>query len=99
MPGSTASDDLAQLLRASAQEFSGSQSSDESSAEIRITVEGSPCALSPVLQDELYRIGRELLRNAFRHARANLIQVEIRYATNKFRLRIRDDGVGMVLSS
>jgi signal transduction histidine kinase len=61
----------------------------------RVTVEGPSRALSPVLQDELYRIGREVLRNAFRHARAKLIEVEIRYSSQELRLRIRDDGVGI----
>jgi signal transduction histidine kinase len=58
-------------------------------------VEGRRQALSAVLQDELYKIGRELLRNAFRHASASRIEVEIRYGVRLFRLRIRDDGKGM----
>jgi signal transduction histidine kinase len=60
-----------------------------------VTVEGTPRALSPVLQDELYRIGMEVLRNAFRHSRAKRIEVEIRYAAEELRLRIRDDGIGI----
>src|SRR5580700_10706237 len=43
----------------------------------------------------IYRIGRELLRNAFRHAQAKLIEVEVRYSAQEFRLRIRDDGIGV----
>jgi signal transduction histidine kinase len=58
-------------------------------------VEGRQQALSAVLQDELYKIGRELLRNAFRHASASRIEAEIRYSDRLFRLRIRDDGKGM----
>jgi signal transduction histidine kinase len=48
-----------------------------------------------VLQDELYRIGREILRNAFRHARAKKIEVEIRYDAQQILLRFRDDGIGI----
>ena len=35
-----------------------------------VVVEGSQLPLAPLLQDEIYRIGREMLRNAFRHAHA-----------------------------
>ncbi|HMD48818.1 MAG TPA: ATP-binding protein, partial [Bryobacteraceae bacterium] len=49
----------------------------------------------PLLQDEAYRIARELLRNAFRHAQASRIEVDIRYGYDELRLRIRDDGKGI----
>ena len=54
-------------------------------------------AASPVsyLQDEIYRIAREALRNAFHHAQASRIEVEIAYDHQLFRLRIRDDGKGI----
>jgi signal transduction histidine kinase len=58
-------------------------------------VEGPHRRLSPILQDEVYRIGREVLRNAFRHAQASHIEAEIRYDNRKLRLRIRDDGKGI----
>jgi signal transduction histidine kinase len=58
-------------------------------------VEGPPRVIRTVLQDELYRISREILRNAFRHARAARIEVEIRYDAHEFRMRFRDDGVGI----
>jgi len=51
--------------------------------------------LSPTLQDEVYRIARELLRNAFQHAQARQIEAEIRYDDRLLRLRIRDDGKGI----
>ncbi len=92
---STAREDLAKLLTTVAQECADAQLPSEHSMAFRVTVEGPSRALSPVLQDELYRIGREVLRNAFRHARAKLIEVEIRYSSQELRLRIRDDGVGI----
>jgi signal transduction histidine kinase len=49
----------------------------------------------PVIQDELYRIGRDVLRNAFHHARAMRIEVEVLYGARAFRLRIRDNGIGI----
>ena len=42
--------------------------------------------------DELYRITREGLRNAFSHARAQNIEVELTYSERLLWLRIRDDG-------
>jgi signal transduction histidine kinase len=47
------------------------------------------------LRDEVYRIGCEGLRNAFKHARASRVETDITYGERLFRLRIRDDGVGI----
>jgi len=60
----------------------------------RVLVEGVPRAVRPTLQDEIYRIARESLRNAFRHAQAGHIETEIMYGES-LRLRFRDDGQGM----
>jgi signal transduction histidine kinase len=57
-------------------------------------VEGVSRNLHPILRDEIYRIAAEALRNAFRHAHAHQIEVEIRYDDQDFRLRVRDDGRG-----
>jgi signal transduction histidine kinase len=62
---------------------------------IDIGVEGAPRQLNPVVRDEAYRIAAEALRNAFRHAHAQRITVEIRYDKRQFCLRVRDDGKGM----
>ena len=58
-------------------------------------VEGAPRNLNPIVRDEAYRIAGEALRNAFRHAQARRITVEIRYDKRQFRLRVRDDGKGI----
>lgn len=65
------------------------------SPEFRVTVEGEPRELHPILRDEIYRIAAEALRNAFHHAAAGRIEVEIRYDHDQFRLRVRDDGKGI----
>jgi signal transduction histidine kinase/ligand-binding sensor domain-containing protein len=93
--GSASRGDLAQLLRAAGHECSEAQVLNDGSAAFHVSVEGPPQDLSPVLQDELYRIGRELLRNAFSHARAKVIEVEIRYSHKELSLRVRDDGIGI----
>jgi signal transduction histidine kinase/ligand-binding sensor domain-containing protein len=61
----------------------------------QVNVEGTPRDLPPIVQDEVYRIAGEALRNAFRHARASRIEVEIRYDQSRFRVRVRDDGKGI----
>jgi len=60
-----------------------------------VEVEGAAQELHPILRDEVYRITGEAMRNAFRHARARRIEVEIRYDARKLRVRVRDDGAGM----
>jgi signal transduction histidine kinase len=86
---------LEYLLTAAAQELVQAPDSDGTHPEFGVTVEGPRRILSPALQDEVYRIGREVLRNAFRHAHARRIEAEIRYDTRNLRLRIRDDGKGI----
>ncbi|MBC7989663.1 MAG: ATPase [Luteimonas sp.] len=58
-------------------------------------VEGTPRDVTWRVRDEAYRIGREALLNAFRHAGANGIEVQIIYANDKLRVRVRDDGAGI----
>jgi signal transduction histidine kinase len=68
----------------------------------RVAVEGETRNLHPILRDEIYKIAAEALRNAFRHAQARQIEVEIRYDNEQFRLRVRDNGKGIdpaILSS
>ena len=63
--------------------------------EFRVAVEGGTRNLHPIIRDEVYKIAAEALRNAFRHARGKLVEVEIRYDDEQFRLRVRDDGKGI----
>jgi signal transduction histidine kinase len=53
--------------------------------------------LSPIIQEEVYQVARELFRNAFRHAEARRIEADIRYDDRVLRLRIRDNGKGIDL--
>jgi len=88
-------DDLSQLLTAAGQELAHSEEAAENPPVFRVTVEGERRDLEPLLQDEVYRIARELLRNAFRHAQASRIEAEIRFESRHLRVHIRDDGKGM----
>ena len=56
---------------------------------------GSIQALHPIIFEEAYRIGKEALTNGFRHAEASEMETEINFDRNEFRLRIRDNGIGL----
>lgn len=88
------STDLAPAIGSLGQELSAGQNG-QSRPDFQVKVEGTPRDLAPLLPEELYRIAGEALRNAFRHARARRIEVEIQYDQSQFRLRVRDDGKGI----
>jgi signal transduction histidine kinase/ligand-binding sensor domain-containing protein len=94
-PEPAAQHDLAELLTAAGEELADAQSENGHVPRFRVVVEGQPQKLSPTLQDEIYRIGREVIRNAFHHAVATRVEVEVRYGDHQLRLRIRDDGKGI----
>ena len=54
----------------------------------RVRVEGVPRTVRPMIQDEIYRVARESLRNAFRHAQARNIETEIAYDESRLRLAL-----------
>src|SRR5215471_8639698 len=87
--------DLAESLTATGQELAASYNGNRAAPAFRMIVEGERRNLSLSLQDDVYQIAREVLRNAFRHAQAQQIETEIRYDVHEFRLRIRDDGEGI----
>ena len=64
-------------------------------AAMDVSVEGTTRNLHPLVRDEVYRIAGEAVRNAFRHANARRIEVEIRYDERRLRVRVRDDGRGI----
>jgi signal transduction histidine kinase len=83
---------LAAAIRTIAEELT---TQNGTSTPFQVLVEGTPRDLHPILRDEVYRLATEALRNAFRHAAAQNIEVEIRYDAKYFRLRVRDDGKGI----
>jgi signal transduction histidine kinase len=94
-PSLSAENDLDQMLITTGQELASSNHAEDGSPCFEVIVEGERRGLPPMIRDEIGRIARELLRNAFRHARAHEIEVEIRYENDVFRLIVRDDGKGM----
>ena len=91
----TLSDELAQAIATLAQELSNGSDGENTSTTFRISVEGSPRDLRPIVRDDIHRIAREALRNAFHHAQADRIEAEVMYGARELRVRIRDDGKGI----
>jgi ligand-binding sensor domain-containing protein/signal transduction histidine kinase len=86
--------DLEQAFSRIQQELA-SQQHDSEKVAFRVIVEGQQMPLQPVLRDELYRIGREALINAFRHSHAENIEIELKYSSSRLSILVRDDGQGI----
>jgi signal transduction histidine kinase/ligand-binding sensor domain-containing protein len=82
--------ELAQALAAS-----GEQLALMYPAEFRASVDGLPRGLHPIAREELLFIGREALTNAFHHAGASMIELEVSYDNRTVKVRVRDDGRGI----
>jgi signal transduction histidine kinase len=61
----------------------------------RVLVEGPERVLHALVRDDVYRIGREAIINAFRHSGAANVEVELRYSDRDLRVFVRDDGCGI----
>lgn len=63
--------------------------------DFRVTVTGHQKQWPPEVRNEIYRIGREALVNAFRHSGAKRVELELEYSDSELRMRIRDNGRGI----
>ena len=88
-----ASNDLAETMSALAKAIGDPMGQRQ--PDFRMQMEGTARRLPPPVLDEIYQFANEALRNAFQHAQAKRIELEILYDRTKFRLRIRDDGKGI----
>jgi signal transduction histidine kinase len=61
----------------------------------RVLSVGAPRPLHPMLRDEVYRIGREAIVNAFNHSGASTIEAIIEYTSRRLRVSVRDTGRGI----
>jgi len=77
--------ELAQAIRTLGEELAADPKGAHG-PEVRVYVEGTTRDLAPIVRDEVYRIACEAVRNAFRHAQAAGIEVEIQYGERQFRL-------------
>jgi len=80
----------------------GQELAKDHAVTVTLAIVGEPKVLESTVLDEAYRIVAEALTNAFRHASASKIEIEVTYDSSALRVRVRDDGVGIdkaVLSS
>lgn len=81
---------LATLLAAVGKELAGTDG-----PVFHVRVHGAVKTLRSDAARECFAIGREALLNAFRHAGARVITVQIDHTRTALRLRVEDDGAGM----
>ena len=86
---------VADLLMAASKDLLKTRTANQELPAFDLIEEGERRILSPGANNEVSRIALELLRNAFRHARATRIEAEIRYDDQTLRVRIRDNGRGI----
>jgi len=86
--------DLARSLTTLGEELAAEQDGHNHAA-FHVEIEGESQDLHPIMRDEVCRIASESVRNAFHHACASCIEVEIRYDERQFRVLIRDNGKGI----
>jgi signal transduction histidine kinase len=67
----------------------------ESAERFRIFVSGQSRTLKPVVQQQVYLIGRQALVNALRHSEATSIEAEVEYLRRRLRVVVRDNGRGI----
>ncbi|EDX83418.1 PAS fold family [Synechococcus sp. PCC 7335] len=65
-----------------------------SSTQVRSNQSGASYVLLPEVENALLRIGQEALTNAFKHAQATVIYLNLSYQPNQCVLRIQDNGIG-----
>jgi signal transduction histidine kinase len=59
-----------------------------------LKIDGPPRHLPNAVEDELFRIAQEALRNAVAHAQATLVRIRLCYDLETVTLTVSDDGVG-----
>lgn len=73
----------------------GQHLADEGTVAFEVTQRGTERLLEAAVVDELLRIGSEAIVNAFRHARASRVSVELAYLRRRLEVAVRDDGLGI----
>jgi signal transduction histidine kinase len=73
----------------------GEELAQGQSPKFNLSVLGAPPPLDPIVSNDIARIAREAIANAFQHAQASRIEAELTYNSDRVSLRIRDDGAGI----
>jgi signal transduction histidine kinase/ligand-binding sensor domain-containing protein len=81
-----------QLEQALRRAFESCERRDSMAASV--SVDGAPRALRPIVEEEIYRIAYEAIRNACRHSGGRRLEISVNYSAD-FALRVADDGIGI----
>jgi signal transduction histidine kinase/ligand-binding sensor domain-containing protein len=67
----------------------------EKAIRFSLTLLGLKRRLDPLVRDEVFRIAREALANAFLHSGSSMIEVILEYGRSGFQLTVKDNGSGI----
>lgn len=73
----------------------GAELAQQAGAGFSVTTGGAPRTLQTVILDDVYRVAQEAIVNAFAHAGAAQVRVDIGYGARRFVMTIADDGRGI----
>jgi signal transduction histidine kinase len=73
----------------------GETESEDTGVRFELRCRGASRTLVPSTHDQLLMIAREAIRNAFKHARASMVCVDVAYESSGLSLDIVDDGRGI----
>lgn len=85
--------DLEGALRSLARDIS--MCSPKDPPECDIDIGGKPRQMIPLVRDEVLQVAREAVRNAMQHSKGKVVRVEIDWGSDRFSIRVRDDGIGL----
>jgi len=74
------------------------QMAADTELETKVEVTGRNRRLSPIIENNLLRIGQEAITNATKHAKAKHINIKLDFSEDKLSLQILDDGCGFDLA-
>jgi signal transduction histidine kinase len=89
----TETNDLVEALNRAAED-----PTKPSAMSVSVVALGQSRDLHPIVRDEIYRIAHEAIRNAYQHSGATRLDISIEYAPGELRLRIADNGGGILPS-
>ncbi|MDQ1811731.1 triple tyrosine motif-containing protein [Massilia sp. CCM 9210] len=76
-------------------EREGQRMAQERGVQFALREAGRVRALPPLVAHEVYRIANEAMLNAFKHAKASKIEVELLYERKELTVVVRDNGCGL----
>ncbi len=72
------------------------ESTRDAGTEIDVIVEGRERPLNPAAGNDVLQVGRQAITNALQHAHAKRIHVLLSYGEKQLRIRVQDNGCGML---